>query len=157
MKDYKLKTLSENDAKEICHWKYDGEYAVYNFSDWDIVVQNGWDLADKQKREADFLAVLHDRQLIAYGRVTKSEDKAFIGLGLAPSLCGKGIGKDVMRLLIAESNRKFPDCPVVLEVRSFNKRAIKCYENIGFEIKDKYIKNTFAGDAEFYYMQYRGS
>lgn len=62
-----------------------------------------------------------------------------------------------MRLLVTESNRRFPDCPVVLEVRIFNKRAIKCYENIGFEIKDKYIKNTFAGDAEFYYMQYRGS
>lgn len=88
MKNYKLKTLSENNAKEICRWKYDGEYAVYNFSDWDIVVENGWDLAVKQKREEDFLAVLHDNQLIAYGRVTKSEDKAFIGLGLAPSLCG---------------------------------------------------------------------
>ncbi len=43
---------------------------------------------------------------------------------------------------------------VVLEVRTFNKRSIRCYESIGFEIKNNYIKDTFAGDVKFYYMEY---
>lgn len=107
-----------------------------------------------ERRESDFVAILIDNQLIAYGRLTKIQDKAFIGIGLKPSLCGKGLGKNIMKLLIKECNKKFPDCLVALEVRSFNKRAIICYEGIGFKIKNKYIKNTFTGDAEFYYMEY---
>jgi len=43
---------------------------------------------------------------------------------------------------------------VTLEVRTFNKRAIKCYLDFGFEIKDKFIKDTFDGKDEFYYMEY---
>ncbi len=37
----------------------------------------------------------------------------------------------------------------------FNTRAIRCYENIGFEIKRKYSKDTLTGNAEFYLMEYR--
>lgn len=25
-------------AKEICSWKYEGEYSIYNFSDYDVVI-----------------------------------------------------------------------------------------------------------------------
>ena len=28
-----LRYLSEKDKKEICGWKYDGKYAMYNLSD----------------------------------------------------------------------------------------------------------------------------
>lgn len=157
MEKYELRVLSEKYAKEICTWKYDGDYAIYNFSDWDIVVEKGWDLADKHKRETDFAAVLLEDMLVAYGVLTSKEGKAFIGIGLAPSLCGKGRGKDIMKLLIAESKRRFPGCLVVLEVRSFNERAIKCYKNIGFEIIDKYVRDTPTGDGEFYFMEYVGS
>lgn len=154
MSNYVLMTLNEAYAKEICGWKYDGEYSVYNFSDWNVVVENGWDLAIQEKREYEFIAILLDNQLIAYGRLTKNQDKAFIGIGLKPILCGRGLGKNIMKLLIRECNRRFPDSLVALEVRSFNKRAIRCYESIGFKIVNNYSKNTFTGDAEFYYMEY---
>ena len=36
----------------------------------------------------------------------------------------------------------------------FNRRAVRCYENIGFEIKKKYCKDTLTGNAEFYLMEY---
>ena len=155
MKNYVLTPLNENHAKEICSWRYEGDCAVYNFSDWNVVVENGWDLASKERRESDFLAILLNNSLIAFGRLTVNGGKAFIGIGLEPPLCGKGLGKDVMRLLITECNKRYPDCPVALEVRSFNEWAIRCYRNVGFEIKDRYMKNTFGGDAEFCYMEYQ--
>lgn len=154
MSNYILATLSEDYAKEICTWKYDEEYSVYNLSDWDVVVENGWDLAIKDKRESDFVAILSDDELIAYGRLTAIQDKEFIGIGLKPSMCGKGIGGNVMKLLIAECSKRFPDCMIALEVRSFNKRAIRCYENIGFEINSKYSKDALTGNAEFYLMEH---
>ena len=155
MSDYVLAILNEDYAKEICTWKYDENYSVYNLSDWDLVVENGWDLAIKEKRESDFVAILSDNELIAYGRLTVIQDKAFIGIGLKPSLCGQGIGGNVMKLLIEECRNRFPDCLIALEVRIFNRRAVRCYENIGFEIKRKYSKDTLTGNAEFYLMEYR--
>ena len=35
MNEYTIRTLTEDDAKEICLWKYDGEYAVYNMPKWE--------------------------------------------------------------------------------------------------------------------------
>jgi RimJ/RimL family protein N-acetyltransferase len=155
MKNYVLKELTEEYAIEICNWKYEKEYAIYNFSDYSIVVKNGWDLAIKERREKEFVGIVYNDELIAYGRITSNCGKSIIGVGLKPILCGKGYGKDIMKLLIKECRKRYPQFPVTLEVRSFNKRAIKCYLDVGFEIKNKYIKETFNGKDEFYYMEYK--
>lgn len=157
MKNYVLIKLSEDYAKEICSWRYEGEYSIYNFSDWDTVVENQWDLSIEEKRELEFIAILLNNELVAYGRISLKGDIAYIGIGLKPSFCGKGYGEDIMNLLIEECKKRFPNNTIGLEVRSFNKRAINCYRNIGFEVKEKYVKKTFDNLMdEFYYMEYRG-
>ncbi len=155
MENYVLKSLSEDYAKEICSWKYEDEYSIYNFSDWDVVVENKWSLSIKEERELEFIEILLNDELVSYGRISEKEGKAVIGIGLKPSFCGKGHGKDIMKLLVQECIRRFPKYPITLEVRSFNRRAINCYKSIGFEIKDKYMKSTFDGGVdEFYSMKY---
>jgi len=157
MQNYILNILTEDQAKEICRWRYEEEYAIYNFSDWNVVVESKWNLSIKDKRESEFISVLIDNELVAYGRISTKENKVFIGIGLKPQCCGKGLGKDIMNLLVMEGKRRFPNYVIALEVRSFNKRAVNCYKSEGFEIKEKYIKKTFNGDIdEFYYMEYVG-
>lgn len=155
MEKYVIEILTEDYAKEICSWRYEGDLVIYDLSDYSIVVKNGWDLAKKEKRESEFVGILLNDELISYGRITTNNNIALIGIGLKPVFCGKGYGKDVIRLLIKECNKRLTNYPIALEVRTFNKRAIKCYLNVGFEIKDKYIKNTFSGKDEFYYMEYK--
>lgn len=153
IENIKVSVLTEDYAKEICKWKYSGEYAVYNFSDWDIVVANRWGLSIKEKREKEFLAFLSANELIAYGRIHVDNDKAFIGIGLKPKLCGYGYGKYIMGLLVEESKSRFPNLRIALIVRNFNKRALKCYEKVGFKVKDEYVKDTLNGTSRFYYME----
>jgi ribosomal-protein-alanine N-acetyltransferase len=155
MENFILTELSEVYAKEICSWKYEEEYSIYNFSDWDTVVKNGWDLSIESKRNLEFIAILLNDELVSYGRISLMTDKAYIGIGLKPSICGKGYGKYIMKLLIEECKKRFPNNTMALEVRSFNKRAINCYKNVGFDIKEKYIKKTFDNlEDEFHYMEY---
>ncbi|MBU5425547.1 GNAT family N-acetyltransferase [Tissierella pigra] len=157
MDDYTLMELSEEQAKEICSWKYEEKYSIYNFSDWETVVKNRWELSIEEKRKSEFVSIVLNSKLISYGRISLKDDKVYIGIGLKPCCCGKGYGKDIMKLLIEECKRKFPNNRIALEVRSFNKRAINCYINVGFKIKDKYIKKTFDdSEDEFYYMEYIG-
>jgi ribosomal protein S18 acetylase RimI-like enzyme len=57
--------------------------------------------------------------------------------------------------LIEEGKVRFPETAIGLEVRTFNKRAIKCYEKIGFIIKKRSRRDTpTLKNAEFYYMEY---
>ena len=154
MGKYVRKILSEDYAKEICGWKYEGDYSVYNFFDWDKLVENAWDFAIKEKREAEFIAVLAGEELIAFGRVSENSGKAFLGVGLKPSWCGKGVGSDVMEILLDDARKRLPGRIIALEVRSFNTRAVCCYQKAGFEVKDKYRKDTSIGEDEFVYMEY---
>ncbi len=73
--NYKCIVLNEELAKEICSWKYNGEFSVYNFSDWDEVVDNKWDLSIKDKRESEFVGIYFNNNFIAYGRIFELESK----------------------------------------------------------------------------------
>ena len=154
MDRYSVCVLTEDMAKEICTWKYEGEYSVYNFSSWEEVVRSGWSLSVKEEREREFIGIYKDNELFAYGRIHIENGVCILGVGLKPSLCGQGYGKDIMKVLIDESKLRYPDTRIALEVRVFNQRAIRCYENIGFKIKCKHIRSMDTGDAEFYYMEY---
>jgi len=83
------------------------------------------------------------------------KDFVLVGLGLKPSLCGQGLGNILMELLKNECKKRYGGKKIALEVRSFNKRAIKCYERAGFEITDVYQKDTLIGSDEFIKMEYK--
>ncbi len=154
MDKYIVNVLTEDMAKEICSWKYEGDYAVYNFSDWEEVVKSGWGLSIREEREREFIGISKDNELIAYGRIHIQEGICILGVAMKPALCGQGSGKDIMKLLIDESKLRYPDTKIALEVRVFNQRAIRCYEGVGFEIKYRHIRSMDTGEAEFYYMEY---
>ena len=37
MKKYKIQAFTEENAKEMCQWQYDGDYKVYNYENWQSV------------------------------------------------------------------------------------------------------------------------
>lgn len=153
IENYKLTLLTELLAEEICSWKYEGRYSVYNFSDWDEVVKNKWDLSIKEKRELEFVGLTYKNNFIAYGRIFSVDKKIFLGVGIKPEQCGSGHGKNVMSLLIEEAEKRNLLESIYVEVRTFNTRAKKCYESIGFEIVDEYMKKTFKNVDKFYLMR----
>ncbi len=77
-----------------------------------------------------------------------------LGLGLNPRFCGRGYGKQLMSLIIHEFEQRFTDKFLELEVRAFNKRAIKCYTKAGFFKVQEYKKETPVGIDNFILMRY---
>ena len=83
---YAVGTLTDEEAREAVAWRYDGEYAVYNFPSWDECAARG--------------------------------------------------------------------CTTVrLAVRTFNTRAVRCYEHAGFRIIDKRCEALGTAPGEMYIMQ----
>lgn len=90
-------------------------------------------------------------ELIGYFRFKRLPGKVILGLGLAPEICGKGIGKSFMKFIL--NTEELKDKLIELEVREFNKRAINCYLSAGFKIKGKEEKETLNGKDMFVIME----
>jgi hypothetical protein len=78
-----------------------------------------------------------------------------VGLRLRPDLRGKGLGHGFLVAELGFLRRSF--CPEVfrLSVATFNERAIKVYEGVGFVQGQTYRHETKGGVYEFLEMERR--
>ncbi|WAG69539.1 GNAT family N-acetyltransferase [Clostridium sp. CF011] len=153
--NFKLENLTEDYAKQICNWKYEGKYSIYNFPEWDVILRQNWGIAIESKRQNEFGSVINEfGSLCGYIRFINNNDYVLIGVGLKPSLCGQGFGDNFMELLKNECKSRYGNKKIILEVRSFNERAIKCYNKAGFKTVDTYSKDTLIGYGEFVKMEF---
>lgn len=150
-----VESLTENYAKQICNWKYKSEYSIYNYPKWDKIFSENWGITIDQTRKKEFSAIVDEcTNLCGYIRILDKNEHLLIGLGLKPSLCGKGLGIILMELLIQECKKGYGNKKIVLEVRSFNERAIRCYKNADFKVVDTCKKETPMGYGEFIKMEF---
>lgn len=150
----KQKVLTEEQAKEISNWKYEGKYSIYNLPDWETMKKDYFALCDDKKRETFISYCDVDDNLIGFVNLIDEGEYIFFGIGIKPSYCGKGLGKQIVSMAILESENKFGNKPMILEVRCWNKRAINCYKSQGFEIIGNTVYDTYIGNGEFYIMEY---
>lgn len=130
---YHVETMSLQQAKEISEWRYPSPYDVYNYPNWNIMVESKWAITLPEKRKQEFHVISYADKVVAYFRLFEKQPggKCFLGLGLLPTLCGTGKGTAVMRQILAYAE-KAKIKQLYLEVRDFNKRAIRCYQKAGF-------------------------
>ncbi|WP_320047994.1 N-acetyltransferase [uncultured Ilyobacter sp.] len=145
--------LSESSAREITHWKYPDEYSIYNFPSWNEMSKLRWAITFKEKREKEFIGFFIQDSLIGFGQIVKGTGEIAIGVGIRPDLCGYGYGTRLMGILIGECKKININSTISLKVRSFNKRAINCYKNLGFQEMSKYRTYSLAGEEEFIKME----
>ena len=150
---YEVSDLTEQEAKEICHWRYDGEYAIYNLPKWDECVKQGWALTSEEKRKGAYFSVNRDGEFLGYFHIMDRGNYVELGVGIKPKLCGNHNGNNLMNLALAKIEHLYGHILVKLTVRPFNKRAIKCYENVGFVITDTYYEDSYIVPGEMHVMQ----
>ncbi|MDU4891420.1 MAG: N-acetyltransferase [Clostridium sp.] len=149
----KLVEFTEAYAKEICDWKYEDEYSIYNYPQWNKALDEKWAITKEEKRRKEFFAIVDDNNnLCGYIRLQDKDRCVLVGVGLKPSLCGQKLGNIVMEILKQQCEELYPSKKITLEVRSFNERAIKCYKKSGFKITEVYSKTTPIGYGEFIKM-----
>lgn len=146
--------LSEEQANEISNWKYTGKYSIYNLPSWDKMVEENYSLTDNVKRERYIGYINANGELVGFVNLLDEGDTVFFGIGIKPNYCSKGIGKVITKMALIESQNRFPNKPVILEVRTWNKRAVNCYKSQGFEIVEIKEQQTYIGFGEFYMMRY---
>lgn len=89
--------------------------------------------------------------MIGFINLLDEGSSVFFGIGIKPEYCGMGIGKEIISLGLQECRNKYSTKPIVLNVRTWNMRAVKCYESQGFKIVETKRQKTYLGDGEFCY------
>lgn len=152
--DYKFIPMNKLCANEIAYsWKYSGVYSFYDMTaDEDDLL----DFLDEKNWDRHYFAVLNNKgELIGYYSFYYEDDVMWIGFALKPELTGIKLGTTFVmagiNFLVKKYNYKMKY--IMLSVALFNKRAIKTYENIGFEFVTTYVQHTNGGEYEFIKMK----
>lgn len=150
--EIELRHLSEKDKKEICGWKYDGKYAMYNLPDYEEMRKEKRGFLNPEKEE-EYCGAWEDGKLVGFVYLCPGTQKITIGLGVRPEFCGKHYGTRILKLVCEDAEKWYPGRMLCLHVRSWNQRAIKCYQNAGFHIEGtEFEMTTPAGRGMFYQM-----
>lgn len=149
---FEIIEMTEDIAREISCWKYEGDYAMYSFDGDEAEFQqvmNGLHLpvVFRDSGElAGFIAVGPAGQVKNRKSSVIYRDESYtdFALGLRPDLCGlgKGYGDSLLKACMGFLKAEFPEDGLRLTVSSENTRAMRVYEKNGFKTVFEFKKFT---------------
>lgn len=152
MSELVYRNLTEEDKRQICEWKYEGDYAMYNLPSFEEMKSRQMGFLNPA-REKNYLAFLDEAVLVGFVNILEEDTEVFIGIGVNPALCGRHYGRRILQVAYEISKERNQKKPLYLEVRTWNTRAVKCYESAGFSIDgEPFELTTGIGVGTFYRM-----
>lgn len=131
---FDIQQLSQNHAEVIAEeWKYPGVYAFYDMTS---DPEDYEELLTPSLRKNNYFQVMKDNHLFGFFVIEKasdSDDIVDMGLGIKPELTGNGLGQSFLLEILDYIRKNYSAKTVRLGVVSFNDRAKKVYEKVGFK------------------------
>ena len=87
MNELVYRNLSEDEKRQICAWKYGGEYDLYNLPSYEEmqVRQIGF---MNPKSEKNYYGFWDESILVGFVNILEEKEEIFIGIGVNPELQG---------------------------------------------------------------------
>lgn len=146
-----IKKMKQSEAEIIANnWKYEGVYSFYDMTD---DIEDYEEIISEEQRGERYFSVLYNKELYGFFCVEQEKDTIEIGLGMKPQCTGKGNGVTFVNNILKFVSSKYSYDTIILDVASFNKRAIKVYERAGFTKTKEIMVNTNGGNYEFTVME----
>ncbi len=134
-----IKEINEKIAVDILHWKYEAPYDFYNNelnheAIKEMLENSYYAVLDQNDEVVGFFCYGKSAQVPIGSQFGAYQDNFIdIGIGMNPKLTGKGNGTSFFSFILQHIQAIFPHKPIRLTVATFNKRAIRLYEKLGFE------------------------
>ncbi|GAA0180876.1 GNAT family protein [Clostridium sediminicola] len=154
-----IKQMNYDEAKKISKWIYKESYSIYSMDESDNCINellNGhyFSVSDRENNLVGYYCFGESAQVPVGNRfgVYDSEDITDIGLGIKPNLCGQGLGLDFLSSGLEFARNKLSAKGFRLTVATFNQRAIKVYQRVGFKKVNSFERISEIGKIEFWVM-----
>ncbi|OZM57516.1 hypothetical protein CIB95_08165 [Lottiidibacillus patelloidae] len=145
--------MTSENAKEICSWKYEKPYDLYNMNTdvfEELMNNNYYEVINNECQLIGYFCLGKDAQVPGWGYNNGPID---IGLGLNPALTGRGLGAAFLLAGLKFAKLKLNKVNFRLTVATFNERAIKVYEKVGFIKRGEFLHSNT--NQPFYVMDYQ--
>lgn len=146
--------ITDSEKKIICGWNYPEDFAVYNLHPYEQMKQEKKGFFDPE-REKNYYTFYEEKTLIGYTNITEGEHGICIGIGIEPELCGMRYGQKILNLVSSIVLQNYPQKSEYLEVRTWNRRAIRCYLRAGFQIEGPAFEKQTPDGSDFFYRMTR--
>ncbi len=144
--EFRISPMTEEDAEEICAWRYPPPYDSYQWPSWERMKAEEREFGDPRIRREQYASVRdEDGRLVGYAQFFPMVGVVRLGVGLRPDCCDQGWGPAFIGAIAAEAERRAPGAEIDLEVETWNKRAIRAYERSGFAATDRYDRRASHG------------
>jgi len=149
---FRFRSMSQADAEAIADWHYPEPFSFYN---WAADPNDLAELLDPTVRDNGYFAVEdEDGSLIGFFHFkTPHGTRLELGLGLHPGRTGQGLGKSFVEAGLDFGRKRFAPREFTLSVASFNRRAIRVYERVGFSAVRVFSHWTNGAEWEFIEME----
>ena len=138
-----IRPASQETFAEMGGWRYE---PPYDFYDGDV---------DPVLNPERFYEALDEKGVLVGNYYFEEKGDALeIGLGMRPDLTGRGLGLEFLQAGLDFARERFRPESIILNVASFNERAIKVYERAGFGETGRHVRHFERwGDVEFVEME----
>lgn len=144
--------MNARDAQAIAHWHYPDIYAFY---DLDQDADDLEEFLNPNKWENTLYAIVNEHQaLIGFFSFEQENDTIVLGFGLRLEFTGKGLGTAFVRAGLEFGAKRYRPSTFRLSVATFNLRAIRVYEHLGFVAEKLVQQQTNGGTYEFLQMRW---
>jgi RimJ/RimL family protein N-acetyltransferase len=161
----RLTAARPDDKEAISRWTHDAEYLRQLDSDAarprsaEFFAEDKDKARERESRVFDFrVRTLADDKLIGFTELGLDwpNQVAWIGIGIGePEYRGKGYGSDAVRLTVNYAFRELGIYRVSLNVFSYNQRAIRSYEKVGF-VHEGLLRAALYRDGQRYDCLFMG-
>ncbi|MCM1989190.1 GNAT family N-acetyltransferase [Oceanirhabdus seepicola] len=142
--NYDFRKVNIKDVEDILTWKYEGIYSLYD----NDRTQGKINWIKSLPEDENAFSVCNDKnELVAHFEIYIKE-KINFAVQMRPSLTGKGMGRELIQSFLDFAKIKYNLESIELFVVKFNERAIKAYENVGFEKVKEYSAKLSISDTE---------
>lgn len=147
--------MTESEKEIVASWNYTGDYEIYNMPSYQEQKQKGVAFGDPKKNK-NFYSYYDENVLVGFTNILEEEKEVFIGIGVVPDSCGCGYGQEILNIAQDISKTLYPEKTMYLEVRTWNKRAVACYQKAGYVIDGPaFEQETMLGTGHFYRMVHK--
>lgn len=137
--DLLMVEMNADMAREISTWKYDPPYQLYNLDGTAETVREFLDgsytaVVDADEGTTGYFCVGIAAQvpLGSHHGAYMDDSLVDVGFGMRPDLTGQGRGFEFVSAILAFVASNVQHNRLRLTVATFNRRAIRLYENLGF-------------------------
>ncbi|MDI9215812.1 MULTISPECIES: GNAT family protein [Clostridium] len=151
-----IKQVTDNEARKISKWIYKEPYSIYSLDGNNNCIRellNGdyYSAVDMKNSIVGYYCFGRSAQVPIGHKYGVYNNKSImdIGLGINPEFCGQGLGKEFLKIGLDFAREEFNVKEFRLTVASFNKRAIKVYERVGFRKVYSFMRISHINAIEF--------